>query len=343
MATLAQNFLSLADIYKRQEGGGAAVADIIETMNDTSQDILTDFVMMECNNKDSHVHTIRTGLPSVSWGALYEGVPQSKSQTQQVQDTTGFVESRSTVDERLLDLAGENRNMTRMAEARPHIEAMAQELVTALFYHDPATNARYPKGLAARMGAIATSGAGNQIVDAGGTGSDNTSIWFVTWGGDSFCGIYPQNTMAGIQQIDRGRQRVTDGNGDGYYAEEEDFRAYCGFALKDWRNVSRVANIDVSNAQAGSVDLYDHLRSAYYKLHSRRTQKVADQKAPGRTVIYMNRDMIEVLDTLATNAGTTDNFVRLSTTEVEGKEVYSYRGIPIRETDALLNTEAQIT
>ena len=87
--------------------------------------------------------------------------------------------------------------------------------------------------------------------------------------------------------------------------------------------------------KAGSVDLYKFMRNAYYKLHSRRV-------AGGKQVIYMNRDMLEALDALATNAGASDNFVRLQRTEVEGREVLSYRGIPIHETDALLNTESLV-
>jgi len=62
-----------------------------------------------------------------------------------------------------------------------------------------------------------------------------------------------------------------------------------------------------------------------------------------KSAIYCNRDILEALDALATNAGATDNFVRLKPMEIEGKEVMTYRGIPIRETDALINTEAQVT
>lgn len=340
MATLTQTFLSMADLFKRT--GQHGTADIIETLNDTSQDIMTDFVMMECNQGTKHTHSIRTGLPSVSWGALYEGIPQSKSTVQQVDDTTGFVEALSTVDQRVLDLAGANRLMVRLQESRSFIESMSQELVKAFFYHNPATDARLPKGLGARYGVKGTSGAGNQIVDAGGTGSDNTSIWIVTWGADGVTALYPQGTNAGITQQDMGRQRVTDEAGNPYYVEEEMFRTHMGFAVKDWRHVVRVANIDVSDMQVGSVALYDFLRTAYYKMHSRRIQKVADQRNPGRSVIYCNRDVLEALDRLATNAGASDNFVRLHHTEVEGKEVLAYRGIPIRETDALLNTEARV-
>jgi len=51
---------------------------------------------------------------------------------------------------------------------------------------------------------------------------------------------------------------------------------------------------------------------------------------------------MEALDALAHNAGASDNFTRLKPMEIEGKEVLTYRGIPIRETDALLNTEARV-
>lgn len=342
MATLTQSFLTLADVYKRTEGK-EGIADIIEILNDTSQDVMTDWVMQECNDGTKHIHTIRTQLPSVSWGALYEGITQSKSGTQQVADTTGFVEAMATVDKRVLDLAGPNRLQVRASESTPFLESMAQEAVTALFYHNSDTDARKPKGLSARLGAIATSGAGNQIVDGGGSGSDNMSIWFVTWGEHDVCALYPKGTSGGITQEDKGEQRVLDASGNPYYVEEELFRMHLGFAVKDWRNVSRIANIDVSDLRAGSVDLYALMRKAYYKLHRRRQTKVADQKSFGRTVIYANRDALEALDGLAVNQGSSDNFTRLRPMEVEGKEVMSYRGIPIRETDALLNTESEVT
>ena len=345
MATLTQNFLSMADIYKRQDST-RGIADLIEMMNNTAQFVFEDFVMRECNSGTKHTHTIRTGLPDVSWGALYEGVAQSKSSTQQVDETTGFVEAMSSIDTRLLDLAGANRLAVRASESEPFVEAMAQELVTALFYHNPASNVRHPKGLGARFGAKGTSGAGAQIVDAGGTGSDNTSVWFVTWGGrNGLNALYPQGTKAGITQEDKGEQRVLDSSSNPYYVEEELMRSYMGFGLGDYRFVSRVANVDVSNMQAGSVDLYSFMRKAYYKLHTRRLSKVrgSDDGEQMHTVIYANRDVLEALDGLASNAGSSDNFTRLRPGEVEGKEVMTYRGIPIRETDALLNTEAQIT
>ena len=332
MATLTQKFLNMADVYKRMDGKGG-VATIMEMMNSTAQDIFTDFTMMECNDGTKHIYTTRTGLPSVAWGALYEGIPQSKSPTQQVTETTGFVRAMCTVDKKLLEIAGPNANMIRQSESEPFIEAMAQELITAMFYHNPNTNVRLPRGLGARFGVKATSGAGNQIIDAGGVGSDNTSLWVVTWGGSGLNCIYPKGTSGGIKQEDKGEQRSLDVLGNPFYVMEELVEAYCGFAVGDYRRIARVANIDVSDMQAGTVLLYKFLRQAYYRVNGLRNMntKVTSDTDPGRTVIYCNRDVLEALDALASNSGTTDNFTRLRFMEVEGKEVLSYRGIPIRE------------
>jgi len=343
MTTLTQKFLSMADIYKRTLPGGGA-AQIMEMMNTTAQDIFTDFVMQECNDGTKHIYTTRTGLGTVGWGALYEGIAQSKSKTQQVTETTGFAEKLCSVDTRLLDLAGANEAAVRAQESEADIEAMAQELVSALFYHNTATNPRLPKGLAPRYGTKATSGAGKQIIDAGGTGSDNMSIWFVTWGGSGLRALYPKGTSAGISQEDMGRQRVLDDAGNPYYVKEELIRSHMGFGLGDYRRCSRVSNIDVSELAAGNVDLYSFMRKGYYALQGVRNQNVKTTKdtEPGRTVIYANVDALEALDALATNTGATDNFTRLKWMEVEGKEVLAYRGIPIRETNALLNAEARV-
>lgn len=343
MATLGSNYLNLVDMYRRTDDG-QQIAAIIELLNEMNP-ILDDAIAVECNQGTKHRHTIRTGLPSVAWGALYQGIPQSKSRTQQVDDTTGFFEALSTVDKRLLDLAPGNEAAIRLSEASGFLEAMNQEAASGLFYHDTATTPEKFKGLSARYNVLGGGGAGNQVIDGGGEGSDNTSIWFVTWGEQYTTLLYPKGTQAGIKREDKGEQRVNDANGNPYYVKEEMFTWHIGAAVKDWRFNARIANIDVSDMQAGSVDLYGLMRKAYYKLQNRRISRNGGASGLGskRIAIYCNRDVLEALDGLATNNASSDNFVRLKPMELEGKEVMTYRGIPIRETDALLNTEAEVT
>ena len=341
MGTLTQSTASMIEQYKQVDGKGHLI-DVIEVMNDTSQNIMDDWSWMECNSGTKHLRSIRTGLPSVSWGMLYAGIPQSKSAKQMVEDTTGFVEGMSSVDKRQLDLYADKKTEIRAAEGRSFQEAMAQELVSAMFYHNTATDPKLPKGLAARYGVKDTKGAGNQIVDAGGTGSDNTSIWMVEWGFEGLSVIYPNGTTGGITRENKGEQRVLDADGNAYFVEEEVFRANAGFSVGDWQRIVRIANVDVSDLAAGNVDLYKFMRQGYYKLKNRRVNKVMDQKAPGRIAIYCNTDILEALDATGTNSGASDNFARLRPMELEGKEVMTYRGFPLRETDALLNTESRV-
>tara|TARA_B100000749_G_scaffold280073_1_gene274626 strand:+ start:839 stop:1843 length:1005 start_codon:yes stop_codon:yes gene_type:complete len=331
MATLGATYFDLIDLYKMKDPNGQ-IAPVIELLMQMNP-VLEDAIAVECNSGTKHVHTVRTGLPSVTWGRLYKGIPQSKSTKAQVEDTTGFVEGLSTIDMRLLELS-KNEGAVRLSEAMAYLESMNQEVATKLFYGNTADSPEEFMGLAPRFNDL-NAQTGNQIIDAGGTGSDNTSMWMVTWSEMTCHLLYPEGTQAGVQREDKGAQRLTDGNGDAYYGKEELFRWHVGLAVKDWRYIVRIANIDVSEMEAGSVKLYDFLRKGYWKLQSRRV-------ANGKQCIYANRDVLEALDALATNAGASDNFVRLKPMEIEGKEVLTYRGMPLRETDALLNTEARV-
>ena len=334
MATLTSTYINLIDVHKQNDPRTGEIIEVLKQQNP----VLDDAVAMECNMGAIHRHGIRTGLPTPAWGRLYQGIPQSKSSIQQVDDTTGFLEARSGVDTRLLKLS-KNPAALRLGEARAHMEAMNQEMARGLFYHDTATTPEKFKGLAARYGVIGGDGAGNQIVDAGGTGSDNTSIWFVTWGDHATHLLYPEGTKAGVDRQDKGEQRVTDSNGDAYYVKEETFEWHIGLAVKDWRYNARVANLDVSEVLAGTVDVHKFMIQAYYKLQSRRLDSVNSRMA-----IYMNRTILQALDQISSGVGSTGvrEALRLTRQELEGKEVTMFRGIPIRETDAILNTEERV-
>lgn len=334
MAGIGSKYVDLIDIEKSRNPDGS-MGDVIEMLVELNP-MLKDAYAVKCNNGTKHVTTIRTGLPSVAWGALYEGIDQSKSTKTQVEDVTGFVEGLSTIDKRLLDLTT-TPGAVRLDEAKSFLEAMEQEVQEKLIYANSDLNPRQFMGLAPRFSDPSAKN-GKQIINGGGSGSDNTSIWFVTWAENTCHLIYPDGNgiSSGIKREDKGEQRVDDASGNPYYAMEEMFTHHVGLSVRDWRYVVRIANIDVSEAQAGNIDLYALMRKAFYQHRGRVSMK-------GKSCIYMNTDMLEVLDTLATNAGASDNFVRLKPMEVQGEELQSYRGIPIRETDALTNTEELVS
>lgn len=337
MAVIGNSYLGLIDLYKRT-GVNREMVPIIEALNIINP-LGEDAIYVEANQGTKHLTTIRTGLPDVTWGRLYQGIPQSKSTTQQVEDTTGFVEGLSTVDERLLRLS-KNPAAVRMSEAQPFLEAIAQDVQTNFFYSDTTTTPERFKGLAARYDTLANP----QVIDGGGDESDLTSIWFVTWGEQQTSLIYPEGTAAGVSREDKGSQRVLDANDNPYYAKEEMFTQHVGVTVRDHRFNARVANIDVSDVIAGNVDVYGLMTDAYYALQNRRNRNIRNGGMVnlGKTVIYMNRTMLAALDKLATNAGASDNFIRLRPQEIEGREVQTWRGLPIRETDAIVNDETEV-
>lgn len=336
MATIGSTYPNLIDKYKA-EGPGAG--DIIEILN-RQNPILDDATATACNMGATHRHTIRTGLPTSAWGRLYQGIPQSKATVQQVDDTTGFLEAYASLDARMLDLS-ENAAIQRLVDSAPYMESMNQEMATSIFYADTSTTPEKFKGLAARYNTIGGTGIGQQVISGAGAGSDNTSIWFVTWGDHATTLLYPKGTKAGISMEDKGEQKTLDASGNPYFTKDALYRWHIGLAVKDWRYNARIANIDVSNMIAGSVDLWALMRKAYYRLQSRRRDHIGS-----RIAIYMNRDVLEILDAQSSDRAllaANPNYTGLSQATIEGKEVRTYRGIPIRETDAILNTEAVVS
>lgn len=343
MAIIGQSYPTLIDAHK--QSGPGTVIEILAQDNP----ILDDAIATACNSGSFHRHMIRTGLPSASWGRLYKGVAQSKATVQQVDDTTGFLEARSEIDTRLLKLAKDQAKQ-RLVDSAPFLETMNIEMATGIFYHDTATTPEKFKGLSARYSSYYTgpnavsqrpNNAAGQVVDGGGRGSDNTSIWFVTWGDHATSLLYPEGTTAGVNVMDKGEEKVFDPNGLPFYAKVTAFEWHIGLSVKDWRYNARIANIDVSDMQSGSVDLWALLRKGYYRLKSRRRNALSS-----RIAIYMNSDVLEILDAQSTDRAllaANPNYTALGQAQVEGKEVRTYRGIPIRETDALLNTEAALS
>lgn len=334
MATIGSSFLNIIDVQKRtgKNGNLVPVIEALHLLNPLMQDAFA----VEANNGTKHLTTTRTGLPDVTWGRLYQGIPQSKSTTQQVEDTTGFVEGRSEVDERLLQRAGPNARELRMSEAEPFLEAMAQEVQTGFFYNDTATTPERFKGVGARYNTLSNP----QVINGGGVGSDNMSVWFITHGANQTRLIYPQGTTAGVTRVDRGSQQVADDQGRYYFAKVEEFRQDIGVSVGDFRYNSRIANIDVSELIAGTVDPYDLLRRGYWALQGRRNNRMQNggMVSGGKTVIYANRTFLQAIDGATTNA----EKVQLRPDEVAGKEVLTYRGMPIRETDALILNESLV-
>lgn len=331
MPLLTSNVPTLVDVAKRLDPDGK-IASIAEMLTQTNE-ILEDITWIEGNLPTGHRTTIRTGLPTVAWRLLNGGIVPSKSTTAQIDEQCGMLEAYSEVDVKLAELNG-NTAAFRLSEATAFLEAMNQEMTRTLFYGNSSVFPEQFTGLAPRYSSLSAPN-GQNIVNAGGVQSDNTSIWLIVWGPNTVTGIYPKGSKAGLSHKDLGEVTIENANGIGgarMQAYRDHWKWECGIALRDWRYAVRIANIDVSNlvTESSAADLI--------KLMIRAIARVPSLNI-GRPAFYMNRTVYTMLDIQAQNKAT---YTLQTGNDAAGRPMLSFRGIPIRKCDQLLLTEAQV-
>jgi hypothetical protein len=333
MSVLGTSVPTLVDVAKLLDPDGriAAVAELLSQTNE----MLTDMPWKEGNLQTGMRTTIRTGLPTVAWRLLNEGVQPSKSTSAQIDEACGKLEAWSEVDKALADLSG-NTSAFRLSEATAFIEAMNQEFSSTFFYGNSSVDPEEFTGMSIRY-SDPTATNGSNVLDAGSSDSDNTSIWLIAWGDQTIHGIYPKGSKAGLQHHDHGEETLetagASAGGKRLRVYRDQFVWDCGIALRDWRYSVRIGSIDVSNltGESSAADLTKYMIKALYRLPNFKV---------GRPVFYMNRTVGQMLDIQRYNNVSAGG--GLSYEVVDGKQQMSFRGFPIRICDALVNTESAV-
>jgi hypothetical protein len=279
------NNATLIDVAKALDPDGniASVAELLSQSNE----ILTDAVFKEGNLPTGDRISIRTGLPAVYWRALNQGIPTSKSTKATVEEACGILEANSEIDADLVSLNG-NTAAYRLSEDVAFLEAMNQEQANTLFYGDPKKNPKEYLGLAPRYSDMK---AGNKqnILSCGGTSAKKqTSIYLVGWGDRTIYCPFPKGSVAGLQQEDGGKQRVYTDQNKTMMAYVTHYQWKNGLAVRDWRYVVRIANIEVDDledakgtqASTATTALIRKMAQALYRLPS---------MGVSRPAFYMNR------------------------------------------------------
>lgn len=333
MATVGTRNLTLADVAKRKAPDGS-IDDIVELLAETNE-MLDDAVFKECNDGTNNKTTVRTGLPSGTWRKLYGGIQSTKSSTAQVIDSTGMLEALPKIDADIIDKSGDPA-AALLSENIPHIEGLTQDVASTVWYGDTDVYPERFMGLAPRYdnylrAAQDKTKSDYNVLDGGGTGSDNTSVWLITWGDEACHMLYPKGSKAGLEQNNMGKLLTTaESPGGDFLAYVTHYKWDVGLGVKDWRSVGRICNIDVSTLEANSspADLITFM----IKLSER-------VKGSGRRAWYMH----ERVRTMLRIQMREDTNVNLAFETVEGKKVMTFDGVPVRVSDKLLLSEATIT
>lgn len=341
MATLSTANLTLADWAKRTDPEGR-VPVIAELLSQTNE-ILEDAVFKEGNLPTGERVVIRTGLPTVYWRALNQGIPNSKSTTAQVDEACGILEARSEVDKDLAMLNG-NTAQFRLSEDVAFLEAMNQTMATTMFYGNPATDPKQFLGLASRYSST-SAGNGANVIKAGGTGSDNTSIFLVVWGDQTCYCPFPKGSAAGLLHEDLGEQTVYNSDNTRLQAYATRYQWKSGLVVKDWRYVVRICNIDASDISAttGSSSQAATSSNAVIRLMNKALNLIPNLNM-GRPAFYMNRTVYNGLALQAMEKSVNVLSVQQGLSQFGTPTNWlSYLGVPVRKCDALTVAESLVS
>lgn len=342
MSTLSTRNPTLLDHARAFNNGKILkVANILQEYND----ILDDIVWVEANQATGHVMAVQSSKPTPYFRQLNQGIVPQKATSGQISEGIAIMENRNQIDVDLADLNGATSEF-RMTQDKPMIEGFSDTLADTLIYGDASTSPEQFNGLASRyftLGSTYTTSV--NVLDGGGTGSDNTSIWLVCWAPDKVYGIYPKGSKAGLDHQDLGIQQVTTDTSTGarMQAYESVMKWKCGLAVQDYRYVVRIANIDVSNLLTAG-DTGSDTSANILKLMIRALGRIPPRSGT-RPVFYMNETVQSMLAVKLLDKGN----VWLSMGEIKGSPIHrpngtlQFQGVPCRRIDSITSTEATIT
>lgn len=321
---------TLSDIAKRL-GKDAKEARIIDILAQENQ-ILDDMVFREANQGYSELMVVQTELPTPVIRRYNQGVTPTKGSTAQLVETCVNFEDRSSLD---VDLANRTGNIpqARLSRGRMHIEGFNQKMAQQLIY---GASSEEMLGLANRY-ALSTDTNGDNIIKAGGSGSDNTSIYLIGWGEDKCYGIYPKGVSAGITHEDLGIGDELDSSSKPYRAHRDRWKWEIGLCVPDHRYVVRICNIDKSDlvAESSAADLIKLMAKAIDRIPG----------TPSKLAFYANRTVLSMLRIQAlnksSNALSVEDAINQFGVQRPGGQV-KFLGIPVKRVDQIHNAEATV-
>lgn len=337
MAAIGTNLLTLSDVAKGKNAQIGKVAEVLVQSNP----ILDHIPYMEMNEKTVHIESLRSNLPAVYYRKANQPIPAGKSRIEERSFSAAHFESKSQIDVMVAARGGSEKvAFNRWNQAQGHIQAMAQEHADLLIYGSPSEDARKVAGFFDVLSTLtSTEPTSKQMVNAGGVGSDNTSILFVDWGLNTVFGVYPAGTTAGLKQEDNGKVQIigtTETSVTGtFWGWEEQFMIDHGLVVKDYRATARVCNIDISDLKAGGTSAADLL-----KLMTRAHYRIPAAVRTKSGYVYMNSTIAsflheQALEKVGAGGG-------LTFQNYQGEQVMMFLGRQVIVTDALLNTEATV-
>lgn len=325
MATIGTNVLSLDEWVRRLTKDETRA--IIEVAAQSNLGLST-MMVAAGNETEGNTTTVRTDYPSGTWTSMNEGVGTEASHTEEVWDAAGTLEGYSAINARYVGRSPDQA-AARAQEEAAFVIGYAENVEDKVFNGDRSLFPKQFTGFTPRYNTLSGSDTAGQLVEGNGTGSTNTDLWMVAWGERKCSLFFGKNQTGGLNVTDMGL-RPWDQNGDGTHIQAyvKHHEWTIGLKVEDYRSVARIANIQTTTYP---TDLVELMIDAYYRIPS--------QLHDGGMKIYCNRNLVAALHKQARTFSTT----QLSVDEYGGRPTVHFLGIPIIQTDAITDTNTEIT
>jgi|WetSurMetagenome_2_1015567.scaffolds.fasta_scaffold138284_2 hypothetical protein len=327
---------SLKDVvaYKDPSGGLLPIAEVMTKVNP----FLDHIPFKESTLEAGEIVARRKQLGSPSWRRYNEGVQPSVTKVSTATEIMGHLEDWSEIDKALVDIQGDQAEF-QFNESKGKMESMAQEMAVTYMYGNLSSDPKTFTGFMPRLGALnSTYGTGSPIViDGGGrTATAQGSILIVGWGMDKVYGIYPKNTVGGLQFENLGEDTKTFTDGSLMRVYRSRFGWDAGLAIKDYRYVIRIANIDAAALATIGTDS-DTSAILFNKI----MDALAYIPIPGSVDLhmYMPRPVWSALNKKSTEISYRDITMNIQ----DAGFVYNVYGVPCHLCDSMLMTEAVVS
>jgi len=335
--------LTLLELAKRMNLGSLlAIVEVLDTTNEW----LEDAIWLEANQPMSHITTQRTSKPAGTWRAINEGVAPEASSTNQITEGMGILEAYSRVDVLLAELSG-NVAAFRSGEDKAFIAGLSDELSKVMFTDETGSaSIHLPYGTIdstpERFNGLPTrlDDAGLFNVHPHGSAqglTNDTSIYVVQWGRDKVHMCYPKGSPTlGVVHENKGQQTIdvttVAGTPSLMEALVSHFKLHAGLVVRDDRCIRRIPGFKTSMVGGVTYSFHDTGHPGHHKLIE--VLNALPYKGKGAR-IYCNNTLKTQMDILAVDKSN----VMYNIENWSGRNITTFKGVPIRRVDAIKNAE----
>lgn len=323
---MASETFAVMNVYEQAkrldpDGRPAKIAEILNRIDS----IMRDAPMVEANDQNSHVNTVRYGLPVPSIRRINEGAELTVSETKQLREELMLLEDWVRIDEKILEMQTDRKRF-RYNELVSHLEGMKQAFQDNFWYGNAGEIGEIT-GLSTRYNSKALS----NVVSGGNTGG--ASAWLIEWGETKAHLLYPRGSSAGIEDEDKGKITIwkSDKPFDAYVNK---VRTQFGVNVVDARCVRRIGDLDPSPAAAD--DSLMHTEQINLVIAQMNELPNAGQGA----IMYVNRALKAQIDIMAYQKANAAFGYAMD--EITGRRVTTFFDMPIHVSEALLSTESAL-